>query len=306
MRVLVTGASGWIGSRLLPALSAAGVEAVGLRHGLPADPAVPRGDVLDPRGLTEIVGSLRPRTVVHLAGLTRSDEGPAALYRTNVEGSANLVQALRDRAPDAHLVVLGSAAEYGPASPGEPITEQHPCRPAGHYGLSKRLQTELLLRVADWSGLEITVLRAFNLVGPGMPRGFLLSDLLHRLRRLHAGGGGEIEVANLDAVRDFVPLERVVETIVRVVRRRAPFGVYNVATGIGTRVTEVVEWLREASGFAWSVRAGGDAGPRGGASWSVGSPAALERELGPIESPSARDAVVAAYRLDVLRVEEAS
>jgi len=296
VRVLVTGAGGWIGSRVLPALAAAGCEPVGLR-----------GDLLDAAGLAETVGSLRPRAVVHLAGSTRGDEGPAALYRVHVEGSANLLRAIEQHAPGAHLVSLGSAAEYGPGSPGQPLDEGHACRPAGHYGLSKRLQTELLLSAAEWSGLRVTVLRVFNTIGAGMPRGFLLPDLFDRLRRLRAAGGGELEVADLDAVRDLVPVEKVVGTVVRVVRGRAPRGVFNVATGVGTRVGQVVEWLREASDFPWEIRPAGEGGgPRGGVRWSVGSPAALERELGPVEAPAARDAVVAAYRADVLEVEEAS
>lgn len=295
MRVLVTGAGGWIGSRVVPALGAAGFEAVG-----------PRCDLLDPAGLTETVRSARPRAVVHLAGLAHSDEGPAPLYRTHVEGSFNLLRAVEQHAPEAHLVSLGSAAEYGPGVPGTPLSERHPCRPAGHYGLSKKLQTELLLGAAGWSGVAVTVLRAFNTIGPGMPRGLLLPDLFERLRRLRAAGGGELAVGDLDAVRDFVPVEKLAESIVRTVARGGPRGIYNVATGVGTRVGDVVEWLREASDFSWSVRPAAAGGPRGGTSWSVGSPDALELELGPIEAPVAREAVVAAYRRDVLGVEEAS
>ncbi len=302
MNVLVVGGTGWIGSRVLATLEAAGSDVIGLHHALPVDPKRPQGDLLDPVGLDKIVDAIRPDVVVHAGGGTHCDSQVESPYRAHVEGTANLIDSLDRHVAAAHLIIVGSAAEYGCHDDG-PIAETHPCRPAGHYGLSKLLQTELAIRAAAWSKTRVTVLRLFNPVGPGMRPGLLLADLFLRLKHLRAHGGGVLEVARLDAVRDFVPIETAVEAIVRVARAGAPTGVFNVATGIGTSVGQVVEWLQEASDFSWAVKPATSSPHRSGGGQSIGDPSALERSLGKIDGPTAKEAIVAAYRRDVLETE---
>ena len=139
-RILVTGASGFIGSHLSARLRQLGGEPLTTCSARPrttGDGGHLAVDLLDPHALGELVEEFRPEVVFHLAGYShdrRSWEEPVACMRANVEGTANLVSALRQSSLHT-LVHLSSAAVYGAAP--SPITEQTPVEPASPYGASK-------------------------------------------------------------------------------------------------------------------------------------------------------------------------
>ncbi|MDG4866385.1 NAD-dependent epimerase/dehydratase family protein, partial [Streptomyces sp. T-3] len=109
---------------------------------------------------------------------------------------AALCEALREAAPTARLVHLGSAAEYGPTRPHTPVTEETATRPQGPYGATKLAGTTAVTT----SGLDAVVLRVFNPVGPGAPASSLPGRLAAEL--LRAGPAGEVRVGDLSAYRD--------------------------------------------------------------------------------------------------------
>ncbi|PSJ24743.1 NarL family transcriptional regulator, partial [Streptosporangium nondiastaticum] len=161
MRILVLGGTGFLGrhaAERLRALPGARVLHAGRspRADLPLDLA--RGDTAR---LASALRKAAPHAVVNCAGAV----GGSAVDLTGVNalGPAVLCAALAEAAPQARLVHLGSAAEYGPAD--RPLTETDPARPAGLYGAAKLAGT---LAVTG-SGLDAAVLRVFNPVGPGAP-----------------------------------------------------------------------------------------------------------------------------------------
>ncbi|MFH0252150.1 NAD-dependent epimerase/dehydratase family protein, partial [Streptomyces chitinivorans] len=212
MRVLVLGATGYLGGhtaghlraqpgvRVLGAGRAAGAGVsvdppAGPPTSLPVDLAVDLATAA-PAELASLIRQVRPDAVVNCAGAVGGD----ALHLTgvNARGPAALCAALREAAPGARLVHLGSAAEYGPGTPGRPLAEDHPTRPVGLYGAAKLAGT---LAVTG-SGLDAVVLRVFNPVGPGAPAASLPGRLAAELRR--AGPDGVVRVGDLSAHRDFV------------------------------------------------------------------------------------------------------
>ncbi|NVI89285.1 NAD(P)-dependent oxidoreductase, partial [Actinomadura sp. BRA 177] len=162
-RILLIGATGFIGRHVRTRATAAGFEVVAASRA--AGPGDLRLDLAaGPVSVAAAVREFAPDAVVNCAGATRGE--PADLVHGNVMAVANLVTALASAAPEARLVHLGSAAEYGNAEPGTPITESAPPRPLGVYGVTKLAGTELVRAAA---GLDTVVLRVFNPVGPGSP-----------------------------------------------------------------------------------------------------------------------------------------
>ena len=124
MHALVTGSAGFVGRHLLPRLGAAGFEVVGTDQEL---------DVADASAVASKVAELRPEAIVHLAALSSVAESwrrPELAYRVNYLGARSVLEAAARAAPEARVLLVGSAEEYGSAEPGSlPFTEAAPLRP---------------------------------------------------------------------------------------------------------------------------------------------------------------------------------
>ncbi|NBH04209.1 NAD(P)-dependent oxidoreductase, partial [Amycolatopsis sp. SID8362] len=146
MRILVIGASGFLGGHVRRAAAARGIEVIAPAH-----------DVLDlAAGSAEpaaLIAKIAPRAVVNCAGAVTGDA--AAMNATNVVGTENLVRAI---GPGVRLVHLGSAAEYGRGSPGVPVTEAAVPQPLTPYGVTKLGGTRIVADARE-SGLDGVVLR---------------------------------------------------------------------------------------------------------------------------------------------------
>ena len=238
MRILVTGASGFVGSRLLPRLAADGASVTGADLEL---------DVRDAAAVRAAVEAARPDAVIHLAALSSvagSFEEAEAVYQVNFLGTHSVLAALEAAAPRARLLLVGSGQVYGSAAPGAaPFDERAPLRPASPYAWSKAA-ADLLGRWFAERGLDVVRARPFNHTGPGQSEAFVAASLARQLAEMEAGRRpARLAVGNLDAVRDFLDVEDVVEAYLRLLDPAVPAGVYNVASGRGRRVREILERL---------------------------------------------------------------
>jgi UDP-glucose 4-epimerase len=160
--LLLTGATGLVGSRLLPRLVADGFECRALVRGdaaLPPEATAVRGDLADPGTLREAVEGVD--AVVHLAALFRTQD-EAAIWRANLDGTRNLVAAVKEHAPDARLIMSSTGNVYN-ADATRPALETDECSPTAAYGASK-VAAEQLIRD---SGLTWAVLRFPFVYGEG-------------------------------------------------------------------------------------------------------------------------------------------
>ncbi|CAN5828650.1 GDP-mannose 4,6-dehydratase [soil metagenome] len=246
---IVTGTSGFLGRHLLDALleqgpEAPAVSAIGRRR--PTAP-IPfhKADLEDLESLNQALCTIRPDVVLHLAGRTPPAD-PQSLYRANLFGTLNLLEALRRLDRPVRVVLAGSAAEFGPVEPEHlPVVEAHPCRPTTPYGLSKYLATCAAL--ASRPPLEAVVGRIFNPIGPGMPSGQVFGRFAAELARPGLDPL-RLSVGDLDARRDFIDARDVASALIALARSGRPGRVYNIGNGHSQRVGEGLNHLIRLSG----------------------------------------------------------
>lgn len=240
MRIFVTGASGFVGQKLIPRLSAAGHEAIG------ADREV---DVSDSTQIARALSEHAPDAVVHLAAMSsvaQSWKDPASCYRLNFLGTRCLLRAVEAVIPEARVLLIGSADQYAAtAAQARPLAETTPLRPRSPYARSKAAG-ELLGREAARRGLDVVCVRAFNHTGAGQPDHFVASSFARQVAAIRLGRAAPLmRVGNLDSVRDFLHVDDVLRAYLALLDPGVAAGVYNVASEQSTPIREVLDRLFE-------------------------------------------------------------
>lgn len=242
-RVLVTGATGFVGRHVVEALAARGFEV----HATSRRQSQVRGatstqtvDLRDLDGLRRVVRVVGPTDVVHLAGLVGTGRPFADLVEANVIGTANLVAALDEENLGSAVVVASSSAVY-PRDATSPIAETTRLGPTTPYGISKAAQ-ELVAGAVRRETRVVAILRYFNVIGPGQPPHLALSAFSRRIVEAERAGGGRISVGRLDTRRDLVDVRDVAAATAEVVHLRLA-GTFNVASGVGRSMEECLHVL---------------------------------------------------------------
>jgi GDP-4-dehydro-6-deoxy-D-mannose reductase len=269
VRILITGVAGFAGRHLLRHLAEQGGREI---HG--ADHA-PLEEMADPEPLRSALASYRsldvtdaaavaawiqahgPDQVAHLAAQAsgmESIEKPAETYRVNALGALNVLEALRATGSAARLLLVGSADIYGSGPAGGKIREDAPIRPQNPYSVSKAAQDALGELYALSFRLPVIRTRTFTHTGPGQRPRFALAGFAEQLARIDAGlAPPEIRVGNLDVVREYGDVRDVVRAYDLLLARGVAGEAYNVATGQGYRLRELLDRLLEVSGVRAAV-----------------------------------------------------
>jgi GDP-4-dehydro-6-deoxy-D-mannose reductase len=243
--MLLIGAAGFAGSHLRVAAGEVGLHVVAAGHG-PGEEAPPC-DLLDPAAVEACVAAVKPDLVVNAAGAAsvgRSWERPAETFAANATGVLNLLEAVARRAPAAHVLCISSADVYGARGEEElPLGEELELRPLTPYGASKAEMEVLCDEYTRSRGLQIAVARAFNLIGPGQSPEFAVPGFARRIAEAErAGDAVVLALGNQGAMRDFVDVRDGARALIELSRRRL-CGTYNVCSGKGTTIAELVEEL---------------------------------------------------------------
>jgi nucleoside-diphosphate-sugar epimerase len=249
-RALVTGVGGFTGHYVAMELERAGYQVFGTVHG---DEARGEGrfvvDLGDRDGLQRAVVEARPDVVVHLAAISFVAHGDVeAIYRVNVMGTRNLLEALALLEQRPRAILLASSANvYGNATV-DTISESVAPAPANDYAVSK-LAMEYMARL--WMDrLPIIVARPFNYTGIGQTSHFLLPKIVEHFQRRERF----IELGNIDVERDFSDVRLVARTYSRLLER-APLGdVFNVCSGLAYSLKEVLAMMADIAGYEIEVR----------------------------------------------------
>jgi nucleoside-diphosphate-sugar epimerase len=253
-RVLITGVAGFTGRHVAAVLLAAGYQVVGIVHpghrgATPPGVEIHQVDLLDRDGLRTLLGTLDVAAVLHLAAVAfvaHSDVDE--LYRANIVGTHNLLEAIAGAAHRPRIVVLASSANiYGNASV-EPIHEDVPPAPANDYAVSK-LAMEHVARL--WSDrLPIAITRPFNYTGVGQNSRFLIPKIVDHFRR----GERKIELGNIKVWRDFSDVRSVAHYYHRLVELAPAGATINLCSGVAHSLAEVLDMMASIAGYQIEVQ----------------------------------------------------
>jgi UDP-glucose 4-epimerase len=245
-RTLVTGGSGFIGSRLLGALLDEGADVtVADQHPRP-EPRVRTvvGDLTDP-GVRDAAVAEGTKVIVHLAAVTsvlRSMDDPVRTHQVNVEATAGLLELARQRGVERFVLASTNAVTGDVGS--QAIDESIPLRPLTPYGATKAAGEMLLSGYSASYGLAGTALRFANVYGPGMAR---KDSFVPRLMRAAAEGRGVQIYGDGEQLRDYVHVDDVVQAILLVLRT-GHTGPLVVGSGRSDSVNDLVTAAREVTG----------------------------------------------------------
>jgi nucleoside-diphosphate-sugar epimerase len=249
---LVFASSSFVGGYLARRLRDHGVEVVATARRAEGHPGTWNCDLADEGGVQHIVAGCRPRWIFQCAAVTAPGGRPDLLYQVHVHGTLNVLAAVARHAPEATVVLFGSAAEYGRVdNEGQPLAEDQVPGLLSFYGASKLAQTQLAAAAAGEWRLRVLVVRPFNVLGPGLPAHYLAGALA---RRLHDEGPVDrpFPVANGAVTRDFVDVRDVTEAVLALATRAAPAPgeaqVYNIASGRETPILAVAAKLCALAG----------------------------------------------------------
>jgi GDP-4-dehydro-6-deoxy-D-mannose reductase len=254
LKILVTGAEGFVGARVVRCLVTAGHEVIAAVRPGSTDPR-PRfgpqaGEVrIVPMELTE-TASVRaaaatgPEAVIHLAALASGGEArkdPIAAWTVNAVGTARLAGALGS---DPTFLVVSTAEVYGAGS-AVPHRESDATVPCSPYGASKLAAEIAALEVHRRVGLKVIIARPFPHIGPGQTEHYVVPAFVARIQEAKRISARAVRVGNLTPVREFLHVDDVVEAYCRLVGAGRPGEVYNVASGRAITLEEVFHQLCE-------------------------------------------------------------
>ena len=256
MRVLVTGAGGFVGPHLRRALQAAGAEVLGLGlhpHGGEIDLLA---DVTDAAATAAAVAKVKPDAVVHLAGLSSVAEcskDPMRAFQINASGALSVVQAVLAAKNACRVLLVSSGEVYGAAAGATPMKESLLPDPMNVYGATKRAG-EIIALQHRHQGLDVMIARPFNHIGPGQTPTFVLPSFAQQLAAVPRGGTVTLEVGNLSAVRDFSHVQDIVDAYVLMLSKGKTGEIYNLGSGVGRTIESMLQLLVVQSGREVTVK----------------------------------------------------
>lgn len=252
-KILITGVDGFTGRYLAKALAGQGHEVVGMSHSeisAPIEGLVSSYicDLNDAQGLNDILLYVKPDKVAHLAAIAFVSHGVVEdIYRTNVVGSRNLLEAVVAAGSTNAVLLASSANVYGNRISGA-IDETVAPDPINDYAVSK-LAMEFVARLYQ-EQLPITIARPFNYTGVGQAINFVIPKIIDHVRR----GATTIELGNLDVARDFSDVRDVVLAYVALLNDPAAIGqVFNICSGKARTLREIIAMIKELSQYDFDV-----------------------------------------------------
>jgi len=289
-RTLVTGAAGFTGRYVVEELAALGHEVHAIVHHASDGPIdgvreVYEADLTNLDAVSGAVAAVRPDHVIHLAAIAFVAHGDIdQMYRTNVVGTRQLLEALAQAdARPASVVVASSANIYGNAREGQ-LDEDLPAAPANDYGVSKVASEYVASLYA--SRLPIAITRPFNYTGRGQSDSFLIPKIVSHVRR----GADVIELGNIDVARDFSDVRTVADAYARLLTTPAAIGeTFNICSGRPVTLKEVIDLAAQISGRRMDVRVNPAFVRANEVRTLSGSAAKLERTIGPLKDISLED-----------------
>ena len=257
-RILITGVTGFVGSYLVeqcraryPQAELFGLYNRKVPRGVPAAMkhiTALKADITEAEDVRLALVQSRPDVIFHLAAqssVAASWSDPVQTFQVNAIGTLRLLETVRLLHPAACIVLVGSGEQYGAVQPHEnPIHEACPLRPISPYAVSKATQDLYGYQYFVAYGLPIVRVRSFNHFGPRQADAFVLPGFARQIALMEAGKAEPVVmVGNLQAKRDFLPVEDVVAAYLAVAESGQLGDVYNVGSGHARSIGEILDHL---------------------------------------------------------------
>jgi GDP-4-dehydro-6-deoxy-D-mannose reductase len=267
-KVLITGASGFVGGFLIEHLLSLGdYEVIGTYNSeerLQKSPLKDKikfikADLSNKEETKKTLTDTKPEFIYHLAALASagaSFKDPFGTFHTNIDSELNLFESLRElEMKETRSLIFASAEEYGYVQPDDlPVDENTPLRPANPYAVSKIAQDYLAFQYNLSYKLPLIRVRPFNQIGPRQGTGYVASDFAKQIAEIEKGQKEPvIKVGNLDAKRDFTDVRDAVKAYHLILEKGIAGDVYNVGCGTSHKVQEILDSLLKLANVKISV-----------------------------------------------------
>jgi GDP-4-dehydro-6-deoxy-D-mannose reductase len=246
---LVTGGTGFAGSHLIDHLLEHETAVAAWSHRGGRDAAAGARpvqwssvDLLDRDAVAGAIAALRPSVIYHCAGVAHVGDAwtaPARALQVNVMGTHHVLEAVRAARLECPVLVTGSALVYRPST--GPLSEDDPIGPSDPYGVSKLAQEMLVIRTTQ---APVFLVRPFNHAGPRQSDSYVTSSFARQIAEIEAGVRDPVlHVGNLEARRDITDVRDTVRAYRLVLQHGKPVRPYNVCSGVGYRVRDLLDTL---------------------------------------------------------------
>jgi GDP-4-dehydro-6-deoxy-D-mannose reductase len=256
-KAFITGIAGFVGSYLAELLLSRGYEVYGLTRSRSKTEYIESiinklhladADVLDTHSLYATISHIKPDYIFHLAAqsfVPTSWVSPSVTLETNIVGSVNLFEAVRQVGIDPVIQIACSSEEYGLVHSDElPIKETNPLRPLSPYAVSKLAMDYLGYQYFQSYKIRIVRTRGFNHTGPRRGDTFAESNFAKQIALIEKGKQEPIiHVGNLEASRDYSDVRDMVKGYLAAVEKCDPGDVYNICSGTTVKIGDMLNIL---------------------------------------------------------------
>lgn len=258
MKVLITGLTGFAGSHLAEyILTFKNIKIYGTYlfsseikniENIKESVSLHEADIRNYEVLKSVIGEINPDKIFHLAGQTfvgDSFNAPQETLITNIKGQLNIFEAIRELGLSPQIHIACSSDEYGLVYENElPVKETNAFRPLSPYAVSKVTQDLLAWQYFKNYGLNIVVTRAFNHTGVRRSDSFVCSSFAKQIAMIEKQKQPPVVyTGNLDSIRDFSDVKDIAKAYWLVLEKGRFGEAYNICSGKGYRIKEVLEIL---------------------------------------------------------------
>ena len=245
MKALITGSAGFVGSHLTSEFEANGYQVI--RCDLKKTDDIVAMDIMKPEMIVTVLEEFKPDVLINMAGQANvglSWKKPQRTLELNTIGLINIFEAVKTVDPQIRVLAIGSSDEYGSLREcGANVTEETPVKPITPYAISKHAQELFAQLYSSNYGLNVCMIRMFNLGGAGQAKGYMISDFSSSIAEIETGRRTYMSVGNLTSARDFTHVKDACQAI-RLLSERGHSGeIYNICSGVTHTAQEILDKL---------------------------------------------------------------